>query len=175
MGLRLRLRAPFPVAGFAIAVQSILVALKTYGMFVADNGSNLFLSGAPDPRWSDDDLGTLRNVHGSDFDVIRMDGLGKRLTATRHRSQCNCAAYAERKHGSRNATSATNTAHAPAFSAAAAGAPSSTLTAPPSREPTGVEPMASVSAPSARPRGTSVELSSTIVSKRRKRGLTHAA
>jgi hypothetical protein len=75
MGMRVRLRASFSTAGFPPAVVAILVALKTYGMLVADNGSNLFLSGAPDPRWSDDELGTLRNVHGRDFDVIRMDGL----------------------------------------------------------------------------------------------------
>ena len=41
-------------------------------MFVADNGGNWFLSGVPDPRWNDDELETLRRVHGSDFEVIKM-------------------------------------------------------------------------------------------------------
>ncbi len=45
------------------------------GMFVADNGSDWFISGAPDPRWSDADLATLRRVHGSDFEVVQMRGL----------------------------------------------------------------------------------------------------
>ncbi len=51
-------------------VQVILQALKTYGMMVADNGSNWYVSGAPDPRWSDDDLHELSQVKGSDFEVV---------------------------------------------------------------------------------------------------------
>lgn len=53
----------------------ILKALKKYGMFVADNGSDMYLSGAPDPRWSDDDLHNLTKVHGSDFEVVQMSGI----------------------------------------------------------------------------------------------------
>jgi len=41
-------------------------------MFVADNGSNWFLSGAPDPKWSDDDLGMLKIIKGSNFEVVKM-------------------------------------------------------------------------------------------------------
>ena len=41
-------------------------------MFVADNGPSWFLSGAPDPRWSDDELGMLKTIRGSDFEVVRM-------------------------------------------------------------------------------------------------------
>jgi hypothetical protein len=52
----------------------ILQALKTYGMFVADNGSAWFISGAPDSRWNNDDLGTLRNVVGSDFEAVDDSG-----------------------------------------------------------------------------------------------------
>ena len=48
----------------------MLVALKRYGMVVADNGSSWFLSGAPDPRWSNDDLHALGRVKGSDFEII---------------------------------------------------------------------------------------------------------
>ena len=57
------------------AVVLILTALKRYGMFLADNGSGWYVSGAPDPRWDDDRLATLRTVPSSAFDVIRMDGL----------------------------------------------------------------------------------------------------
>jgi hypothetical protein len=74
MGMRVRLRGDFDVASFTRSVRSILVALKTYGMFLADNGSDWFVSGAPDPRWSDDELATLRRVRGSDFEVLQMDG-----------------------------------------------------------------------------------------------------
>ena len=56
-------------------MQVILTALKTYGMFVADNGSDWFISGAPDPRWSDDELSTIRRVTGRNFEVVRMGAL----------------------------------------------------------------------------------------------------
>ena len=49
MGLRVRLKASFDIAGFSPEVRVILQALKTYGMMVADNGSNWYVSGAPDP------------------------------------------------------------------------------------------------------------------------------
>ena len=48
----------------------VLQALKEYGMMVADNGSNWFISGAPDPRWSNDQLHTLHEVPGSAFEVV---------------------------------------------------------------------------------------------------------
>src|SRR5713101_8014459 len=75
MGMRVRLRASFEVGSFPTSVQVILTALKTYGMFVADNGSDWFISGAPDPRWSDDELSTIRRVTGRNFEVVRMAGL----------------------------------------------------------------------------------------------------
>ncbi|MCK9461835.1 MAG: hypothetical protein M0R80_19575 [Proteobacteria bacterium] len=70
MGLRLRLRDDFAVDGFALEVQAILNALKTYGMFVADNGSDWYISGAPNAAWSDDDLAQLGEVPGSAFEVV---------------------------------------------------------------------------------------------------------
>ncbi len=72
MGMRVRLRADFDVTPFPANVQVILRAMKTYGMLLADNGSAWYVSGAPDPRWSDDELATLRNVRGRDFEVVRM-------------------------------------------------------------------------------------------------------
>jgi hypothetical protein len=75
MGMRVRLRADYDISGFPSEVRVILSALKTYGMFLADNGSGWFVSGAPDARWDDDRLGTLKNVPSTAFEVIRMDGL----------------------------------------------------------------------------------------------------
>jgi len=75
MGMRVRLKAGFDISGFSPTNQVILRALKKYGMFVADNGSDMFLSGAPDPRWNDDDLHNLTHVHGSDFEVVEMSGI----------------------------------------------------------------------------------------------------
>jgi len=70
MGLRVRLRSNFDVSTFPASVRPILNALKTYGMFVADNGSDWYISGAPDSRWNDDDLHELGRVRGSDFEAV---------------------------------------------------------------------------------------------------------
>ena len=72
MGMRVRLKASFDTTGFPPQAQVILAALKTYGMIVADNGSNWYLSGAPDARWDDDQLNSLKQVKGSDFEVVQM-------------------------------------------------------------------------------------------------------
>jgi hypothetical protein len=70
MGLRVRLKASFAISGFPRQARVVLQALKRYGMILADNGSNWFVSGAPDPRWSNDDLHTLARVPGSAFEVV---------------------------------------------------------------------------------------------------------
>jgi hypothetical protein len=70
MGLRLRMKASYDCSGYSDEVQVICTALKTYGMFVADNGSDWYLSGAPDPRWDDDALGDLKTIPGNAFEAI---------------------------------------------------------------------------------------------------------
>ncbi|HVQ40108.1 MAG TPA: hypothetical protein VMS31_21390, partial [Pyrinomonadaceae bacterium] len=72
MGMRVRLKASFNISGFSPAMQVILRAMKKYGMIVADNGSNWYFSGAPDPRWNDDELSTLKAIKGSNFEVVLM-------------------------------------------------------------------------------------------------------
>jgi hypothetical protein len=72
MGARLRLKASFDVSRFPPQARVVLVALQRYGMIVADNGGDWFLSGTPDRRWSDDQLNTLKSVPGSAFEVVRM-------------------------------------------------------------------------------------------------------
>src|ERR671934_244503 len=71
MGLRVRLKAGLDVSGFPRQARVILVALKRYGMLVADNGASWFISGAPNPSWNNDDLHTLGRVKGSDFEVVQ--------------------------------------------------------------------------------------------------------
>ncbi len=75
MGLRVRLRASFPIAGFPPQARVVLEALKRYGMILADNGSPWFISGAPDPRWSNDELHTLDRVTGADLVVVDTSSL----------------------------------------------------------------------------------------------------
>jgi len=70
MGLRFRLKASVSVAGLPPEVQVILTCLKKYGMMVADNGSNWFISGAPDPRWNDSNLHMINQITGADFEVV---------------------------------------------------------------------------------------------------------
>jgi hypothetical protein len=75
MGMRMRLKAKFDVSGFSTANQVILNALKKYGMIMADNGSNMYISGAPDDRWDNNDLHALGQVKTSDFEVLQMTPL----------------------------------------------------------------------------------------------------
>jgi hypothetical protein len=72
MGMRVRLKASFDISGFSPSARVILQAMKTYGMIVADNGSDWYFSGVPDPRWSDDELNELKSVKGSNFEVVAM-------------------------------------------------------------------------------------------------------
>ena len=70
MGMRMRLKASFDVSGFSAANQVILNAMKKYGIIMADNGSSMFISGAPDDRWDNNDLHNLGSVTASDFEVL---------------------------------------------------------------------------------------------------------
>ena len=70
MGMRFRLKKSYPIAGFPRQARIVLQALKEYGMILADNGSNWYVSGAPHPKWSNDQLHTLNRVPGSAFEVV---------------------------------------------------------------------------------------------------------
>jgi hypothetical protein len=70
MGLRVRLKASFDPRSFPRQARVVLETLKRYGMIVSDNGSDWYISGAPDPRWSNDQLHTLHRVPGSAFEVV---------------------------------------------------------------------------------------------------------
>jgi hypothetical protein len=70
MGLRVRLKAGVNINGFPPQTRVVLQALKRYGMILADNGSPWYISGAPDTRWSNDDLHSLSRLTGADFEVV---------------------------------------------------------------------------------------------------------
>lgn len=72
MGLRVRLKASVDVNAYPVQVRPILVAMKRYGMILADNGSPFYFSGAPDPRWHDTDLDQLKKLKGRDFEVVQI-------------------------------------------------------------------------------------------------------
>ena len=73
MGLRVRLKKDVDISGFSWRMQVILQALKRYGMIVADNGggTSWWLSGAPDPRFSDQETRSLMRIRGRDFEVVK--------------------------------------------------------------------------------------------------------
>ena len=71
MGARFRLKASYRLRRFHGQALVILRCLKKYGMFVADNGSDWFISGAPSRYWNDDDLNQLKTVPGRAFEVVR--------------------------------------------------------------------------------------------------------
>ncbi|HZF07555.1 MAG TPA: hypothetical protein VFE33_02085 [Thermoanaerobaculia bacterium] len=73
MGTRLRLKAGKDISTYSAAVQKIFQAMKTYGLIVADNGSDMYIQGVYDPRW---DNGVLNPAFGalkaSDFEVVQL-------------------------------------------------------------------------------------------------------
>lgn len=77
MGLRVRLKADYDISKFPKPAQVILRGLKTYGMLLADNGGDWFVSGSPDPRWDDVALNTLKRVKVKDFEAVDTGPLEK--------------------------------------------------------------------------------------------------
>jgi hypothetical protein len=75
MGLRVRLKASVDTSGLPRQARIVAEALKRYGMILADNGAPWFLGGAPDPRWSNDDLHALHRLTGTDFEVVDTSSL----------------------------------------------------------------------------------------------------
>ena len=71
MGMRLRLKGGYDLAGLSGSARVIAEAMKRYGMIVADNGSDWYFSGSSDPRWNDDELNQLKEIPGSAFEVVR--------------------------------------------------------------------------------------------------------
>jgi hypothetical protein len=70
MGERLRLKPSTDISRLPRQAKIVARALKRYGLIVADNGSDWFISGAPDRRWDNDQLATLRGITGRDFEAV---------------------------------------------------------------------------------------------------------
>jgi hypothetical protein len=71
MGLRVRLKASYDISHFTGESKVVLVALKKYGMFVADNGSDWYITGETNTSWHDNDLDQLKTVPASAFEVVK--------------------------------------------------------------------------------------------------------
>jgi hypothetical protein len=75
MGLRVRLKQTVSLKGLPRQARVVAQAMKTYGLLLADNGSPWYVSGAPDPRWSNDQLHALDRMTGADFEVVDASAL----------------------------------------------------------------------------------------------------
>jgi hypothetical protein len=75
MGLRVRLKASVNIAALPYQARVVAQALKTYGLILADNGSPWYVSGAPNPKWSDDQLHQLDRLAGRNFEVVNTSSL----------------------------------------------------------------------------------------------------
>ena len=75
MGARFRLKASFDISAYPPELQVILRAMQTYGILLADNGSDWYVSGVPDPRWDNDMLHQLDTLTGNDFEAVDSSGL----------------------------------------------------------------------------------------------------
>jgi hypothetical protein len=86
MGARLRLKASKDISGFPPSLQRIFQAMKTYGLIVADNGSDMYVTGTYDTRWDNDQLNpAFSAIKASDFEVVQL-GWQPPPRASRHRS-----------------------------------------------------------------------------------------
>jgi hypothetical protein len=70
MGLRVRLKASVDISKLPRQARIVAQAMKTYGMILADNGSSWYVTGAPSPHWSNDELHALGTLRGADFEVV---------------------------------------------------------------------------------------------------------
>jgi hypothetical protein len=75
MGMRVRLRADFDTSKYPPSARVLLEGLKRYGMILADNGGDWYISGAPDERWKWEEIETLKRVKGRDLEVVKMGPL----------------------------------------------------------------------------------------------------
>ena len=84
-GMHVRLKASYEIAAnLPIEDKVILNTLKKYGMILADNGSDWYISGSPHSQWDNDHLHALSRTHGSDFEVLDSERIlpGKRIVGT---------------------------------------------------------------------------------------------
>ncbi|MNC91230.1 hypothetical protein D3C83_74480 [compost metagenome] len=73
MGARLRLKASTDLSRYPAHIGAIFRAMQTHGLIVADNGSDMYISGAMDSRWNNDELNpAFRGLTAADFEVVRL-------------------------------------------------------------------------------------------------------
>jgi hypothetical protein len=87
LGTRLRLRSDFDLSDHPAPLRRIFQAMKTYGLVLADNGSDMYVQGTFDPRWDNDVLNpAFRSLTAGDFEVVER---GYRPSSAPNRADCN--------------------------------------------------------------------------------------
>ncbi len=80
MGQLFRLKASYQIpSNFSVQSKAILQAMKTYGMYIADGGSDWYVSGMPDAAWEDTTFTQVQSVAGSDFEAVDVSAIMNRL------------------------------------------------------------------------------------------------
>ena len=92
MGARFRMKASFDTSGYSAQAQVILTAMKHYGMFLADNGSDWFFQGAVDPAWPGSLIAELKTVPASSFEAVDESGCQVAADSARFVYDLNCPA-----------------------------------------------------------------------------------
>ncbi len=77
MGLRVRLKASYDISALPAQAKVVAQAMKTYGMILADNGSDYYFQGDLDPGWNDDQLNALKAIPGNAFEAITPGAIGR--------------------------------------------------------------------------------------------------
>jgi len=72
-GARIRLKGSYDISSFPPHLRTILTAMKKYGLILSDIGSDMYISGAPDNRWDNDELQQLGKVKASAFEVVKFN------------------------------------------------------------------------------------------------------
>jgi hypothetical protein len=79
MGQLFRLKADYEIpADFDVQSKAILGAMKTYGMYIADGGSDWYISGAPSAMWHDNVFDEVQSVTGDNFEAVDITAITSR-------------------------------------------------------------------------------------------------
>jgi hypothetical protein len=71
MGQLFRIKASYQIpSSYGAQSRAILQALKTYGMYIADGGSNMYIQGNPSANWQDSTFSQVQSVGSSQFEAV---------------------------------------------------------------------------------------------------------
>lgn len=79
MGQAFRLKASYAIpASFNVQSRAILQAMKTYGIYIADGGSDMYVTGEPNASWADDTFSQVQSAGSTDFEAVDLSPIAAR-------------------------------------------------------------------------------------------------